>query len=429
MGGVQGPAGGRGSIELTPAARNRLFWLLAGTYVVVASAWVAWHASVAGDYLFDAGPPIDALAHGRLHEFLAARPLMGPFSIVVRAPFAAFAGIADHSSLQALYNDQYRLGVVPCLVAAGVLGIALARSMERRGASRLAQAAVIVLSVVNPVSLRAVYFEHAEEVLGAALLTGAAFAGVQRRPWLAAILLAFALANKQWAVIGAPAVILIVVLANERRRLVAPALAFVGAGVALLIPLAIVDAGSLWHVTRQLGDLRDTPVWPANVWYLFAPPLSGEELGRWAHDLRHMPDWLGVAIRPFIIGVGVVLPLAFARRVAADVAVRGLALLALVMLLRCMLDPADNGYYHVPFLLALLAADAARGRFWATAIAGVLLQAPTTLKPGPSTLALFYSIWAPTFAIYLAGRTYGLDWAELVRSRGARGRDVAPQAR
>jgi hypothetical protein len=409
-----GGVGGRGLTALTAAARTRLFWLLAAGYVLVASAWIAWRATSAGDYLTDAGPPIDALVHGRVHDFLAARPLMGPLSLFVRAPFAALAYVGDHSGLQALYNDQYRLGVFPCLVAAGIVGVALARMMEQRGSSRLAQAAVVAVCVVNPVSLRAVYFEHPEEVFGAALLTGAALAGIQRRPWLAAVLLAFALANKQWAVIGAPAVVLIVVMANDRKRLRGPALALLGVGLALLVPLLVVDAGSLWDLTRRLGDIRNSPVWPASIWYRFAPPLSGAELGEWSHNLHHMPDWLGLVARPFLIAAGIALPLAFAKRVAGDVAARGLALLALVMLVRCLFDPANNGYYHVPFLMALIAADALRGRFWATAVACVLLQAPTTFKPDADQLALFYALWAPAFAVYLGGRAYGLDWAAQV---------------
>lgn len=404
---VEGPARGRGLTSPPLASRGRLFWLLAGVYIAAASAWIAWHGSVAGDYVTDGGPSIDALAHGRVEEFLAGRPLMGPFSILVRAPFALFADLFDHSNLQDLYTDQFRLGAFPCLIAAGVVGVALARMMESRGSGRLAQAAVIGVSVVNPVSLRAIHFEHPEEVLGAALLTGAALAGLRRRPWLAAVLLAFALANKQWAVIGAPAVILITVLANDRERLRKPALVLVGVALVLILPLLVVDAGSLWHVTKQLGDIRHSPVWPASIWYRFTPELSGAELGVFAHDLHHMPDWLGLVIRPLIIAVGIALPLVYVRRVAGDLAARGLALLALVMLLRSLLDPANNGYYHVPFLMALIAADALRGNLWATAVACVLLQIPTTFKPDADTLALFYSIWASLFAVYLAGRAYG----------------------
>ena len=39
------------------------------------------------------------------------------------------------------------------------------------------------------------------------------------------------------------------------------------------------------------------------------------------------------------------------RRTPDDV----LALLALLFLLRCLLDPVNNAYYHVPFLLSLVA--------------------------------------------------------------------------
>jgi hypothetical protein len=99
------------------------------------------------------------------------------------------------------------------------------------------------------------------------------------------------------------------------------------------------------------------------------------------------------------------------------------------MLLRCMLDPADNGYYHLPFLLALLAADALAGSFYATALASVMLAAPTILKMTPDTLAAFYSVWAPLFVVYLIGRTYGFDWAAWIRNRGVRGQAAAPPAR
>jgi hypothetical protein len=42
----------------------------------------------------------------------------------------------------------------------------------------------------------------------------------------------------------------------------------------------------------------------------------------------------------------------FSRRRTPDDA---LGLLALLFLVRCLLDPVDNAYYHVPFLLSLMA--------------------------------------------------------------------------
>ena len=41
------------------------------------------------DYFIDAGTPIDALARGDWREFFANQPLMGSFSLFLRAPFVA----------------------------------------------------------------------------------------------------------------------------------------------------------------------------------------------------------------------------------------------------------------------------------------------------------------------------------------------------
>jgi hypothetical protein len=200
-------------------------------------------------------------------------------------------------------------------------------------------------------------------------------------------------------------------------------LALVGVGALLTVPLLIVDAGSLVKVFRGMADLRGSYVFPGDIWYPFAPDLSAQRAAHSMIGLKQMPDWLGLIARPLIVTMGLALPLLFARRVAADPQGRGLALLALVMLLRCALDPADNGYYHVPFFLALLAADGlSGGRFYATAAAFVVLQLPTTVQPSSEDLNAFYISWSIPFAIYLAGRAYGLDWIALLRTRVARGR-------
>jgi hypothetical protein len=404
------------------SATRRPFTLLAFALVTIASIWIAHRSNTEWDYPLDAGPPIDALAHGRFHEFLSARPIMGPLSLVVRAPFAALGQLVGRGGHVNYYLDDYRFGVFPCLMAAGLLGIYLARVMDQEGRRKLAQIAVVVLAVVNPVSLRAIHFGHPEEVLGAALLAGSAVAALRGHPWAGAILLALAVANKQWAVIALPTVLLILVLAIGRERLKGPLLALVGVAALLMVPLLLVDAHSFVRVFRHMADLRGSYVFPADIWYPFAPHLPPERAAHSLPGLKQIPDWLGTIARPMIVGMGLALPLLFARRVKANLHGRALPLLALVMLLRCALDPADNGYYHVPFFLALLAADAFAGRFYATAAAFVFLQIPTTLTPSADTLSIYYICWAVPFAIYLAGRAAGLDWAALLRTRGVRGR-------
>ncbi|MEA2495089.1 MAG: hypothetical protein QOJ29_3000 [Thermoleophilaceae bacterium] len=408
--------------------RLQPFWLASGLFVLIASAWIAHRSNTEWDYPLDAGPPIDALIHGRIHDFLAARPIMGPLSLIFRAPFAALGQLVGHGGEANYYLDDYRFGVFACLAAAGVFGIFLARFLEQQGRGRLACAAAVVLSTVNPVSLRAVHFGHPEEVFGTALLAGAMLGAIVKRPWLAATLVALAILNKQWGVIGLPAVaVALWPLGWERLR--GPVLVTVGLLVLLIAPLLIVDAQSLIDLTRRMADLRGTYTFPADIWYGIAPDLSPERAAHSLNGLRAIPDWLGLIARPLIVAASVAVPLALARRVHQDLVQRGFALLALVMLLRCALDPADNGYYHVPFLIALVAADGISGRFYATAVACVLLQIPTTFQPTAVELSHYYATWASLFAIYLAGRAAGLDWVEVIRNRGVRGPGAAPSPR
>jgi hypothetical protein len=414
--------------------RSGLFLALALIFVAGVSAWMAMAATGKWDYSLDAGRPIDALVHLRLHDFLALRPDMGPLSLLLRAPFVALAHLFGSSANNyspedyRYWLDDYRWGVFPCAVLAGLFGIWLAREVAARGRGLLACTAIVVIATINPVTLRAIHFGHPEEMLGAALLAGAMLAAILRRAWLAACLLALAIVNKQWAVIGAPAVLVALYASVGWERLKSAALVLAGVMLALIVPVLIVDAGGVYDLTKRMADLRGTYVFPADIWYAISPDLTAERAANSLGGLRDMPDWLGLIARPLIVAMGVVIPLALARRIREDVVGRAFPLLALVMLLRCALDPADNGYYHVPFLLALLGADALSGRFYATALALVFLQIPTTLQPTPEDLNRFYISWAMPFAIYLAGRAYGLDWVALVRSRGARGRAAAPQA-
>src|SRR5205085_1063252 len=118
----------------------------------------------------------------------------------------------------------------------------------------------------------------------------------------------------------------------------------------------------------------------------------------------HIPHWLGQVAHPGIVVVGVGLALLLARRVRANPWERALPLLALVLLLRCLLDPVDNGYYHEPFFIALVAADALTGSLVPTLVATAVLGFLTATTPPPGTLNAIYLVWAIPFAAYLAAR-------------------------
>jgi hypothetical protein len=86
-------------------------------------------------------------------------------------------------------------------------------------------------------------------------------------------------------------------------------------------------------------------------------------------------------------------------------------MLALLFLLRCLLDPMTVGYYHVPLLLSLLALEALhrRGLPLLTLLgSGVLwlLVARVPWGSEPAKVAAIYLAWALPLTAYLAGKLY-----------------------
>jgi Glycosyltransferase family 87 len=394
---------------------------LAVVFVAAAAAVLAWRSETfwAGDYPVEAGPAIDAIIHGRLHEFLESRPLMGPLSLILRAPFAALSLITGGGGRPDFYENAYRLGVFPCVVAAGIFGIFLARAGLRRGVPPYLAWGALGLIVVNPVSLKALTYGHPEEILCAALLAGAVLAAIEGRDGWAALLTIAALLTKQWAFLG----VVPVAIAMNPKQVRKYALITAGVVVAAAVPLLVANASSFIDVNRHLLDTSTSGVTPTSAWWLAMPASSD------GNPVTHeTPSWLGVLGHPLLIVVCLVVAIALASRVRQDLVGRAFALLALMMLLRAMLDPVNNSYYHVPFFIALVAADALDRRYIPTLAALAGLIAIIDLSRWTTLQAVVYLAWAIGFSVYLAGRAYGLDWRGLIRSRGARGRGVAQPA-
>jgi hypothetical protein len=386
--------------------------------VAVISAWLAWRAHTGPDYIIDAGPPIDALIHGRIHDFLSARPAMGPFSLVLRAPFAALSRLTDSGGPAHNFDADYRFGVFPCVFAAGLLGMALADILKRGGRSTVEQWLALLLCMVNPVSARALALGHPEEILGGTLLAAGLLAAIAGYSARMTVSLALALLTKQWALFGLLPAAIVLGWQRLRRPLAVGGLIC----LAVVVPVLVADPGTLLDANVAQLDIKYEAVQPASIWWPFTEPVYIP--GRTGYHA--LPDYLRYGARPLILAVGLLLPLVFARRVRESVRTRALPLLALVLLVRCFLDPVNNGYYHVPFFLALLAADALAGSILPALVAAAGLEAITLVARtnglDPAIICAAYLAWALPFAIYLAGRTWGLDWAALLRTRVARGR-------
>jgi hypothetical protein len=251
-------------------------------------------------------------------------------------------------------------------------------------------------------ALKSLQYGHPEEILGAAFGVGAVAAGLRGRTGLAIVLAACAVANKQWGIF----VLLPVALTLPWRDVKRGALWIAAAAVIAFVPLALADFDSLRRLYENMTDLRDTFVLPADIWWPFLP--GSPTLPAHQHV---MPDWLGAIGRPFLIATCLAVPLLLARRVRADPIDRALPLLALVVLLRCMLDPLDNVYYHTPFVMALVAA----GAFSRTLIPALVATVCTWLSSklgdsDPGALAAMYLAWSLPMAAWLAARAYGVSW-------------------
>ena len=320
--------------------------------LLTAVAAVVWVRAALGtgrplDYRLDAAPGIDALARLDVAAFLHSGALMGPLSLVLRAPFAAPAG-----------GDQlwaYRLGALPCVLSMAVLLYVLLRRMQRGGHPAAAGLLIAALFALDPLVGRALTWGHPEEILGAVLCALAVLAAADGAPARAAVALGLALATKQWAIV---AILPVLLAAPAHRRAIA-----VGAGAlaaALTAPFVLASASAVVHTTQAMASVQSW-VAPPNVWWPLAGRSSHQVFDGVAtvsvYDYA-LPSSLNHVPHPLIVVVGLALGALLWRRRPTVTADQALGLLALVMLVRCALDPWNNVYYHVPFVLALLARDA-----------------------------------------------------------------------
>jgi hypothetical protein len=325
--------------------------LVAPSLLAVALA-IAYGWSQLTDYgwtdyeLFNEGP-LRALVHGHLAAFFHTAPVEGP-SLLLRSPFAFAAWLWGGGDMAV-----YRLVAVPALVAGVVLAVTLWSMRDRRLPGARGGLLVVVLVAGNPITLKALGIGHPEELLGAALCVGAVLAALDKRPWLAAVLLGLALGNKAWAVLAVGPVL----LALDRRRWSVLALA---SGIAALLVAPFLIAETTRGTILGAGATYDM-FQPWQIWWPLghhADAIAGY-FGVAKDGYRLAPGWIGHVTHPLIALLVIPASLLWRRRrgpAAASVDV--LLLLALLLLARCVLDAANNSYYHLPFLIALVGWEA-----------------------------------------------------------------------
>jgi hypothetical protein len=373
--------------------------------IAVAYGWAQLTSYLWTDYELANEAPLRSLVHGHLGAFFQTAPIEGP-SLLLRAPFALMAWLWGGSDMAV-----YRMVAVPGLLAGVVLAVTLWELRRRRYPRARWGLLIVALVAGNPLLLPTLEIGHPEEMLGVVLCVGAVLAALHKRPWLAAVLLGLALGNKAWAVLAIGPVL----LALDRRRWSVLALALGIAGL-LVAPFLLAEA-SRGAVVAAGGT--DSVFQPWQVWWPLGEhghPVHGF-FGVAKEGYRLAPSWIGQVTHPLIAFLVVPASLLWRRRhgrapASADV----LLLLALLFLARCVLDVANNSYYHLPFLIALAAWEALQRErppilsLGAAALVWLTVQKlPLYISPDAQCAA--YLAWALPALAALAYATYRRPYA------------------
>lgn len=428
-------------------------WAIAACGLAAALAWIGLQEFGWNDYEKEAEGAVQALVHGHLTSFFALSPAYGG-SLLARAPFAVVA-----SSLGGGALAVYRSLAVPCLLAAIALALWLVKSMGQDGKPFASRALVLVLCCANPLTLLALEIGHPDALLGGVLCVAAVLLAARDRWALAGLALGVAIANKPWALIAIGPVL--IALPANRARCLAVAGSACGA---LIAPFLLFAPHSFIHASQLAATSTGTIFQPWQLWWFLGhvAPTGAEVQTTLAGADRIPPSWVITISHPLIVALVVPLtallwrrlPRLSARRPAGAragrattgsrsaimAAPRGLArwleehrrgpaaetdamlLLCLLLLLRCMLDPWDNVYYPIPFVLALLVWETLRRRppvlAAAVTVAVLLNHAWMAIVATPDEQAFAFAAWTLPLAAFLAFRLFG------GRTRGGRAADA-----
>jgi hypothetical protein len=322
---------------------------LAAALAVCVVGWLSLSGWAWTDYDNEARPAFDSLVGGHLLGFLHQAPSYGG-SLILRAPFVLATQLWGGGEM-----SIYRAAAAPCLAAAAILGVWLVARMRTLGRGRVARGLALFLCVANPITLKTLEIGHPEELLGAVLCVAAVLVALRGRAVWAGVLLGLAVANKEWAILAAGPVLL--ALPEHRLRALLSAGATAGVVLAPLVP-----AGSALTQLKGSASNSSAIFQPWQAWWFLGSHghIVRGTYGDIKVGYRTPPGWINQVAHPLIIATMVPLTLLCAAVRRRGRAAKGdaLLLLALLLLVRCVLDPWDISYYSLPFLIALLVWEA-----------------------------------------------------------------------
>ena len=298
-----------------------------------------------GDFYLEVYPAYQRLMGGHVGGFFDHLPGYSGFTVLVGAPAALVTGV-----LGGIETMVYRLTAAPGLVALAAVGVAVAGPV--RAAGNRYWPVFLLTAGGGALALSTLEYGHPEDLLATGCAVGAVLAARGGRTGWASFLVVLAVVAKQWAVLA----ILPAAMAAPRGGLRIGAAGLIGTG--MLLGLQTQLGGAVHGTITNTGLLFH----PHQVFWPFGIPATPEFIAG-GHGTTMGPAWLAPLTRPLIVGSGVLLAAAWwvrsgPERNRDDV----LGVLALAFLLRCMLDPWDLVYYHLPLAVTLAAWEARRGR-------------------------------------------------------------------
>jgi hypothetical protein len=374
--------------------------------------YLALRVHIWEDFFFESGPAVQRLMAGNLHGFLALAPAYGG-SLVLSAPALALGG-----ALGGL-NGAYRLESLFCMAAVAVLALTLTRIQRADGRSALSRWLLIVVLVASPAADWALKEGHPEELLTAALCVGGMLLLLRGRITTAAILLGLAVASKQWALLALPVA---VAAAPDRRGRFSIVTAATAVGLSL--PLLLASTGNFVATNKGLASAPFI-FHPQQIWWTlhldYIRPVGGPKSTIFA------PAPIALISRyshPLIGLIALVLGLAYWLRRRHVRPTDALLMLALVLLVRCMLDPWDVIYYQFPFLAALAAWEVSshrRAPFFTLAASFLVWTnfQPVNITSSGDITNLFYVTWTLPAAVLMGWSSLRLPHPFVTLSRYA----------
>jgi hypothetical protein len=317
--------------------RAALVLACAAVLLAVGSRNVFW-----GDYFVEAWPAYFHLRVDGFDAFMRLVPAYSGFATLIGAP----------STLLGLGIDgTFRINAVPGLLS--LVGMATALHVRERSHLLVA----LLLTAGSPVAYLALEAGHPEDLLAAGTATAGVLAAVRQKATLSAALLTIAVLAKQTAVLALlPAAL---ALPKPKLRVLA---APVAAAVLVYGGLIVLRPGSVGNVGSHMVAGAGSYFHPWQVWWPFGVP-SDPAWAAAGHGEITSPAWLAPIPHPLIIGLALPLSLLWWWRAGHDRPREdALALFALLALERCLLDPWNLGYYHLPLVLALVAWETEKRR-------------------------------------------------------------------